>query len=49
MKAGVRIVPRCIVIAPVRAAPSIAAIEKENLVIAALPSGSQGAPLQGAR
>src|SRR3546814_1056286 len=31
MKAGVRILPRCIVIAPVRALPSVAEMEKENL------------------
>jgi hypothetical protein len=32
MKAGVRISPRCIATVPVRAAPSVAAIEKEKRV-----------------
>src|SRR3546814_17666668 len=31
MKAGVRILPRCIVIAPVRALPSVAEMENEHL------------------
>src|SRR6188768_2478708 len=35
MKAGVRISPRCMVIAPVRAAPSVAAMEKANRVMMA--------------
>jgi hypothetical protein len=35
MKAGVRISPRCIAIVPARAAPSVAAMEKEKRVIPA--------------
>ena len=37
MNAGVRISPRCIAIAPVRAAPSVAEMEKEKRVIVAPP------------
>ena len=34
MNAGVRIVPRCMTISPMRAAPSVAVIEKEKRGIA---------------
>jgi hypothetical protein len=54
MKAGVRISPRCIVMVPVRAAPSVAAMVKSKrgaaaLVMVAAPSGSRAASLQAAR
>ena len=42
MKAGVRISPRCIAIVPVRAAPSVAAMEKANLVVIARAYGGIG-------
>jgi hypothetical protein len=41
MKAGVRISPRCVVIVPVRAAPSVPEIEKAKRVTgAALPEAA---------
>src|SRR3989344_378452 len=48
MKAGVRMSPRCIAMTPVRAAPSVAATEKVNLVVMARAYGGRaregGAP-----
>jgi uncharacterized membrane protein YfcA len=49
MNAGVAMVPRCIAICPVRAAPSVAEIEKEKRVMPPRPSRSGIAPLQAAR
>ena len=49
MNAGVRISPRCMLIVPVRAAPSVAAIEKEKRVIRAAPSRSRPRSLQAGR
>jgi hypothetical protein len=40
MNAGVRISPRCIEMLPVRAAPSVVAMEKEKRVIRVPLSGS---------
>src|SRR5947207_15401982 len=45
MKAGVLSAPRCMAMTPDRAAPSVAAIEKEKRVTAGGPSGAMGGPL----
>src|SRR5690348_136737 len=48
MKAGVRISPRCMAITPVRAAPSVVAIEKEKRVTRrAMPSAQRQVEVSG--